>query len=176
MPHHPDRRDFLKTAAIAGVGLGLGGYQTAGAERGPAIAPPRAPYPGTGLLTAPPLERVRMGFVGVGHQGSSHVENFLKIDNVDIVAICDVTPANLARWIHDAPAVKEGVRMPAEPLDAADLRAVVAYLETLRRAPRRSSRSSARRSSCCARRGRRRAAGAGFSPPSTTRPSGCATS
>jgi predicted dehydrogenase len=97
MPHHPDRRDFLKTAAIAGVGLGLGGYQTAGAERGPAIAPPRAPYPGTGLFTAPPLERVRIGFVGVGHQGSSHVENFLKIDNVDIVAICDVTPANLAR-------------------------------------------------------------------------------
>jgi cytochrome c oxidase subunit 2 len=42
------------------------------------------------------------------------------------------TPANLARWIHDAPAVKEGARMPAVPLDAAELRAVVAYLETLR--------------------------------------------
>ena len=44
----------------------------------------------------------------------------------------DNTPANLARWIHDAPAVKEGARMPAIPLDDAELRAVVAYLETLR--------------------------------------------
>jgi predicted dehydrogenase len=97
MPHHPDRRDFLKTAAIAGVGLGLGGYQAAGAAEGSVVATPRAPYPWRGLFAAPPLERVRIGFVGVGHQGSSHVENFLKIDNVDVVAICDVTPANLAR-------------------------------------------------------------------------------
>ena len=42
------------------------------------------------------------------------------------------TPANLARWIPNAPAIKEGARMPAVPLDAAELRAVVAYLETLR--------------------------------------------
>jgi cytochrome c oxidase subunit 2 len=42
------------------------------------------------------------------------------------------TPANLERWIHNAPAVKEGSRMPPMPLNAAELRAVVAYLETLR--------------------------------------------
>jgi cytochrome c oxidase subunit 2 len=42
------------------------------------------------------------------------------------------TPANLARWITDAPAIKEGARMPAIPLDDAELRAVVAYLRTLR--------------------------------------------
>ena len=42
------------------------------------------------------------------------------------------TPANLARWITAAPTVKEGARMPAIPLDAAELRSVVAYLETLR--------------------------------------------
>ena len=42
------------------------------------------------------------------------------------------TPANLERWIHDAPAVKEGSRMPPMPLNSAELRAVVAYLETLR--------------------------------------------
>ena len=43
----------------------------------------------------------------------------------------DNTPENLARWIHDAPSIKEGARMPAIPLDDTDLRAVVAYLETL---------------------------------------------
>ncbi|MFN2637794.1 MAG: cytochrome c oxidase subunit II [Gemmatimonadaceae bacterium] len=41
------------------------------------------------------------------------------------------TPVNLSRWIHDAPSVKEGSRMPAMPLDAAELNAVIAYLETL---------------------------------------------
>ena len=42
------------------------------------------------------------------------------------------TPANLARWIANPPAAKEGARMPALPLDGAELRAVVAYLQTLR--------------------------------------------
>lgn len=41
------------------------------------------------------------------------------------------TPENLARWIRHAPDVKEGSRMPEIPLDDADLRSVVAYLETL---------------------------------------------
>jgi len=42
------------------------------------------------------------------------------------------TPGNLARWIRNAPLVKEGARMPAVPLDSAQLGAVIAYLETLR--------------------------------------------
>lgn len=41
------------------------------------------------------------------------------------------SPAHLAQWIRNAPAVKEGVRMPAMPLSDAELRDVVAYLETL---------------------------------------------
>jgi cytochrome c oxidase subunit 2 len=42
------------------------------------------------------------------------------------------TSLGLARWIRNAPAVKEGARMPAIPLDEVELRAVVAYLQTLR--------------------------------------------
>src|SRR5690349_18586806 len=42
------------------------------------------------------------------------------------------TPENLARWIRNAPLVKEGARMPAVPLDSAQLGAVIAYLQTLR--------------------------------------------
>jgi cytochrome c oxidase subunit II len=41
------------------------------------------------------------------------------------------TPENLARWIRNAPGIKEGARMPAVPLDDADLSAVVTYLGTL---------------------------------------------
>ncbi len=46
--------------------------------------------------------------------------------------ILDNTAQNLARWITNAPGIKEGARMPAMPLDATELRAVVSYLETLR--------------------------------------------
>jgi cytochrome c oxidase subunit 2 len=42
------------------------------------------------------------------------------------------TPENLTRWITNAPSIKEGARMPAVPLNAAELHSVVAYLETLR--------------------------------------------
>ena len=42
------------------------------------------------------------------------------------------TPENLMRWITSAPSIKEGARMPAMSLDAGELHAVVAYLETLK--------------------------------------------
>jgi cytochrome c oxidase subunit 2 len=41
------------------------------------------------------------------------------------------TSEHLARWISNAPGVKEGARMPAIPLTDAELRDVIAYLETL---------------------------------------------
>jgi cytochrome c oxidase subunit 2 len=42
------------------------------------------------------------------------------------------TPENLAAWIQDPQRMKPGNQMPANPLPAADLEALVAYLETLR--------------------------------------------
>jgi cytochrome c oxidase subunit II len=42
------------------------------------------------------------------------------------------TPANLRRWIRDPQHVKPGNKMPALGLSENDLRAVVAYLETLK--------------------------------------------
>ena len=41
-------------------------------------------------LAVAPIETVRIGFVGVGLQGSSHVENFLRIPGCRITAVCDV--------------------------------------------------------------------------------------
>ena len=83
-----DRREFLKTAAAGTLGLHL-------ANRPAGAGPPPNAEPGP--FAAPPLATVRVGFVGVGHQGSSHVENFLKIDGVEITAICDVNPAKVER-------------------------------------------------------------------------------
>jgi hypothetical protein len=51
------------------------------------------------------MEVVRMGFVGVGLQGSSHVRNFLNIEGVEIVAVCDVVPEKVERiqqWCVEA--------------------------------------------------------------------------
>jgi predicted dehydrogenase len=94
-----DRRDFLKTAALAG--LGLVACRPGGGGASASVTPPSlGTSPGSMLFAAAPLERVRMGFVGVGHQGSSHIENFLRIEGVDIVAICDINAANLNRSLE----------------------------------------------------------------------------
>lgn len=37
-----------------------------------------------------PLQTIRVGFVGIGVKGSSHLGNLLRMDNVEIVAVCDV--------------------------------------------------------------------------------------
>lgn len=94
MTDRMDRRDFLKATTLAGAALGLG------VERGHAGLPPASPLAGAAgdaLFATAPMERVRMGFVGVGHQGTSHVENFLRIEGVEIRAICDKVPAHVAR-------------------------------------------------------------------------------
>ena len=46
---------------------------------------------------APPLDVVRIGYVGVGGMGTAHVENLLKIPGAEIRAVCDVVPARVER-------------------------------------------------------------------------------
>ena len=76
-----DRRDFLKlgTAAVAA---------TAGPSADLAAQPaPDSPF------AAPPIPLVRIGMVGVGLQGGSHLENFLKIPGCRVTAVCDIREA-----------------------------------------------------------------------------------
>lgn len=89
-----DRRDFLKLSALAGLGAlaaaGLPGCASAG--RRPHLgAAPAEP------LAAPPLERVRIGFVGVGGMGTNHVQQLLKVPGAEIRAVCDIVPERVAR-------------------------------------------------------------------------------
>ena len=80
-PSDPSRRDFLRISG-AGVVAGVAQARTgaAGAEQAAAGA--------TG--GAPPIETVRVGYVGVGLQGSSHVRNLLRIPGCRVTAVCDV--------------------------------------------------------------------------------------
>ena len=57
---------------------------------GPDVRLADAQTPEGALYAAAPIETVRIGMVGVGLQGGSHVENFLKIPGCRITAVCDV--------------------------------------------------------------------------------------
>jgi len=80
------RRDFVKIGAAATAGAAAA---CAPGHAGPGSA---APTPPATLFAAPPMDRVRIGFVGVGGQGMVHVENFLSIEGVEVKAICDIRP------------------------------------------------------------------------------------
>ena len=43
-------------------------------------------------LTAPKLDTVRVGFIGLGMRGISAVERFIHIPGTKIVALCDIRP------------------------------------------------------------------------------------
>lgn len=81
----PNRRDFLKTGTAA-----LAAGAVAVTSAGDASAEEQAAY--SAMFTVPPIENVRIGFVGIGLQGGGHVQNFLRIPGCQIKAVCDVRP------------------------------------------------------------------------------------
>lgn len=83
-----NRRDFLRMGAIAGLGATLG---CAGLSKTSAIlsSPPVE-------FTVEPIDPVRVGYVGVGLQGTAHVRNLLRIEGVEIRAVCDIVPERVA--------------------------------------------------------------------------------
>jgi hypothetical protein len=81
-----DRRDFLK---IGGAALAAG---TVGARRSDAGDAQTAAAPGPAPFASPPIETVRIAYVGIGGQGGGHVNNLLKIPGCRITAVCDIRP------------------------------------------------------------------------------------
>src|ERR1700761_6224098 len=69
-----ERRDFIKQGAAVAAGL--------------TILP-------AGSLFARNKDKVRLGFIGVGLRGRSHVGEGLLRDDVEIVAICDTQESSL---------------------------------------------------------------------------------
>ncbi len=98
------RRSFMHTLAGVGAGLSLArlGHAAETAASGKYM---------TGFA-APKLDRVRVGFIGVGARGSGHVNQMMTLDGVDVIAICDNHPPTLARSIANV--VKKGHPKPAE--------------------------------------------------------------
>jgi len=85
-PKDPGRREFLEAAAV-----GIGAAKLSASARELSAPPPLCP-------SAPPIPTVRIGFVGIGGQGSVHVENLLTLEGVEIKALCDIVPEKVSTW------------------------------------------------------------------------------
>jgi len=78
------RREFIKAAAVAGAGASL--------------------LSGT-MSFAQPSSKVRLGFIGVGLRGQSHLELALRRTDTEVVALCDIQQSMMdgaLKMVNDA--------------------------------------------------------------------------
>lgn len=81
-----NRRSFLRNTALAGLAAGIGTVAISGCGEGAIVTPvPIRPK-------HKPRDVVRVGYVGIGNMGSSHVNNLLRIEGAEIAAVCDIRP------------------------------------------------------------------------------------
>ena len=87
-----NRRDFIKLTGLTGLGLaGAGMLKNYAATTQPARDTNRDHFNMSGWA-APKLERVRIGFIGLGNRGPGAVDRMSHIDGTDIKALCDLRP------------------------------------------------------------------------------------
>lgn len=72
-----NRRHFIKTSSALGVGLSLVSFPT--------------------ILFGKDDRKVKIALIGVGLRGRNHLNLLLRRDDVEVVAICDIDPASLAK-------------------------------------------------------------------------------
>jgi predicted dehydrogenase len=80
-----NRREFIKNTALS-TGLVMASAALTGCQ---GYAKRNAQDYRSGFA-APAMDKVRIGFIGVGNRGPGHVRNLLKLDNIQIKAICDI--------------------------------------------------------------------------------------
>ncbi len=90
-----NRRDFLKLGALAGLGTALSSAALTGCAGG-ARRMTMGPAPQEPFFTDP-IDRVRIGFVGVGGMGTNHVNQLLQCEGAEIVAVCDIREQHAQR-------------------------------------------------------------------------------
>jgi predicted dehydrogenase len=76
--HNPmsTRRNFLKNSTLAGIGLSIPSALQTESEQIKAYAPVKK-------------DKIRLGFIGVGLRGQSHLEEALKRKDIEVVAVAD---------------------------------------------------------------------------------------
>jgi hypothetical protein len=94
-----NRRDFLKLAGLAGAGIAGAGLSGCAARTGDS-APFRYSHTQRFNMSgyaAPPLETVRIGFIGIGNRGAGALRRFVRIEGVKITALSDIDPGKADR-------------------------------------------------------------------------------
>ncbi len=103
-----DRRSFIKSvAAVTAAGV-VAGCTSASVTKGATI--PVAQSKSVMGLTIPPLDVVRVAFIGVGQRGSGHVKHYCHLDGVEIKAICDTDQKVVDRSVDYV--LKQGFAKP----------------------------------------------------------------
>ncbi len=88
MAQHETRRDFLKLAGSFSAGLMLGATGCTAPSGFNGESKPAVGVDAAGL-SAPPMDTVRIGMIGVGDRGSQHINKLIHINHAHIVAIAD---------------------------------------------------------------------------------------
>jgi len=89
-----NRRNFLKLTSLAGLGLtsGIRGFANA-PETNPVFNQDEkfdSEQFNMSDYAAPKLETVRVGFIGLGQRGPTHLTNMTKLGGVSIMGLCDI--------------------------------------------------------------------------------------
>ncbi len=77
-----ERRQFIKNGMVSSIGIGLAGNALAGK-----------------ISANKPGNTLKVGIIGVGNRGTSLMRDLLKIDDVEIVAVCDLFKDNADRAV-----------------------------------------------------------------------------
>jgi hypothetical protein len=86
-----NRRDFLKATSLASLGL-AGSTALQGYAADSVSQTPRKQRFNMSGYAAPKIEKVRIGIIGLGNRGPSHLETMRRIEGVEIRALCDLRP------------------------------------------------------------------------------------
>jgi len=104
-----NRRNFLKFTGLTGLSLaGSSVLKLFGADTEIINEKSSGELPGADAgkrdqrfnmsgYAAPALEKVRIGFIGLGNRGPGHVSSMSLIDGVEIKALCDIVPESVQR-------------------------------------------------------------------------------
>lgn len=90
------RRDFLKTAGLAGLGIltgGRRGFASKDANLNTYEFSHKQKFNMSGYV-APKIDPVRIGIIGMGGRGSSHLRTWIRIEGVEVRALADIVPEN----------------------------------------------------------------------------------
>ncbi len=91
------RRQAIKLGVL-GVGGAVLGEGCASSQPQEAAPDQRVQQPAPEQpFAAPPMDVVRIGFVGVGGMGTVHCQNLLRIEGAQLTAICDIVPEKVTR-------------------------------------------------------------------------------